>query len=106
MSQVAFSITIPAMLLASTTKTLTAAHPANLLAIPAIAIAQISLGALMGRWAAAAVQGRCEHSIPGVGDCAFVLRCEETVQTCWLYGHCHSMCYVWTEGCSLHFSKE
>jgi hypothetical protein len=56
--QVAFSVTIPAMLLASTTRTLTGAQPANLLAIPTIAVAQIALGALMGRWAAAAVQGR------------------------------------------------
>lgn len=51
-------MTIPAMLLASTTRTLTSAHPANLLAIPAIAVAQIALGAVLGRWAAAAVQGR------------------------------------------------
>lgn len=58
LQQVAFSVTIPAMLLASTTKTLTAAQPANLLAIPAIAVAQIALGALFGRWAAAAVQGK------------------------------------------------
>lgn len=51
-------MTIPAMLLASTTRTLTSAQPANLLAIPAIAVAQIALGAVLGRGAAAAVQGR------------------------------------------------
>jgi hypothetical protein len=56
--QVAFSVTIPAMLLASTTKTLASTQSANLLAIPAIAVTQIALGALMGRWAAAAVQGK------------------------------------------------
>ena len=58
MLQVAFSLTIPAMLLASTTKTLTNTQSANLMAIPIIAVAQIALGAAFGRWAAAAVEGR------------------------------------------------
>jgi hypothetical protein len=46
------------MLLASTTKTLASTQSVNLMAIPAIAVAQIAVGALMGRWAAAAVQGK------------------------------------------------
>ncbi|WIA41317.1 hypothetical protein OEZ86_004914 [Tetradesmus obliquus] len=58
MSKVAFSLTIPAMLLASTTRTLANTQAANLIAIPCIAVAQIALGALFGRWAAAAVEGR------------------------------------------------
>lgn len=46
------------MLLASTTRTLANTQAANLIAIPCIAVAQIALGALFGRWAAAAVEGR------------------------------------------------
>lgn len=56
--QVAFSLTIPAMLLASTTKTLTNTQSSNLIALPIIAVVQIAIGAAFGRWAAAAVEGR------------------------------------------------
>jgi hypothetical protein len=58
LSQVAFNLTIPAMLLASTTKTLVNCPPANLVGIPIIAVLQIALGAMFGRLAAAAVEGR------------------------------------------------
>jgi hypothetical protein len=46
------------MLLASTTKTLASCQPANLIGIPIIAVLQIALGAMFGRLAAAAVEGR------------------------------------------------
>jgi hypothetical protein len=46
------------MLLASTTKTLANCQPANLIGIPIVAVSQIALGALFGRLAAAAVEGR------------------------------------------------
>jgi hypothetical protein len=46
------------MLIASTTRTLTNCQAANLIGIPCIAVAQIAMGAVFGKLAAAAVEGR------------------------------------------------
>jgi predicted permease len=60
LSQVAFNLTIPCMLATTTARTLAAARdPAQLVAVPAVAVFHVGLGAILGGWAAAAVEGRC-----------------------------------------------
>lgn len=56
--QVAFQLTIPCMLLASTTKTLANCTDITVAAIPLVAILQIAVGALLGKQAAEAVEGK------------------------------------------------
>lgn len=46
------------MLLATTAKTLVNCQATHLIGIPLVAVMQIALGALFGRWAAAAVEGK------------------------------------------------
>jgi predicted permease len=63
LSQVAFNLTIPCMLATTTARTLASTtDPAQLVAVPLVALFHVATGALLGKWASAAVEGRCPVS--------------------------------------------
>lgn len=63
LSQVAFNLTIPCMLATTTARTLASTtDPAQLVAVPLVALFHVAVGALLGKWASAAVEGRCPLS--------------------------------------------
>jgi flagellar biosynthesis protein FliR len=59
--QVSFSLAIPATLIVSTTQTLSSSQGATSAAVLAIALLQVLLGAVLGKLAGAAVEGKADH---------------------------------------------
>jgi hypothetical protein len=67
MSKVAFALLIPSMLLTSTARTLAGGAPPGLAVLPLFAVAQITLGAVLGAAAADAVLGRSRVARAALG---------------------------------------